>query len=125
FMIVCGAVLIMRRTNPEAKRPFRCPLVPVVPILGIALCLMLMMSLPVGNWVRLVGWLALGLVIYFLYGRRHSELGQGLKLGMSAHAAAAAAAGGAPPVEFTQGTPATPPTDVIPDRRGTQEKPGQ
>src|SRR5436305_8951851 len=57
FVIVCGAVLIMRRTNPEAERPFRCPFVPVVPILGIASCLLLMLSLPAANWARLFGWL--------------------------------------------------------------------
>jgi amino acid transporter len=74
FAIVCAAVLIMRRTDPTAHRPFRCPLVPVVPILGIACCLLLMLSLPKENWFRLVGWLALGLVIYFLYGRHHSTL---------------------------------------------------
>lgn len=74
FVIVCAAVLIMRRTDPNAERPFRCPLVPVVPILGIAMCLMLMMSLPVGNWLRLFVWLGLGLVIYFLYGMHHSTL---------------------------------------------------
>ena len=60
FVIVCGAVLIMRRTNPEANRPFRCPFVPVVPILGIAACLVLMLSLPAANWWRLFAWLGLG-----------------------------------------------------------------
>jgi amino acid transporter len=79
FVIVCGAVLIMRRTNPEAPRPFRCPLVPVVPILGIGACLLLMLSLPAANWLRLFGWLALGLCIYFLYGRHHSLLGKELR----------------------------------------------
>lgn len=79
FVVVCGAVLIMRRTNPDAERPFRCPLVPVVPILGIICCLVLMMSLPVGNWLRLIVWLALGLVIYFCYGMWHSTLGKELK----------------------------------------------
>ncbi len=74
FVIVCSAVLVMRRTNPNAERPFRAPLVPFVPIAGIAICLVLMFSLPVENWVRLIGWLALGLVIYFSYGRRHSIL---------------------------------------------------
>ena len=79
FVVVCAAVLVMRRINPEANRPFRCPLVPVIPILGIILCLMLMMSLPVGNWLRLFGWMGLGLLIYFLYGRHHSTLGHELK----------------------------------------------
>jgi APA family basic amino acid/polyamine antiporter len=74
FAIVCAAVLIMRRTNPDAERPFRCPLVPTVPILGILMCLMLMFSLPAANWIRLLAWLGIGLVIYFLYGRHHSVM---------------------------------------------------
>jgi APA family basic amino acid/polyamine antiporter len=85
FVIVCGAVLIMRRTNPEAARPFRCPFVPIVPILGIAACLLLMLSLPAANWYRLFAWLALGLCIYFSYGRRHSILGKELRGEISAH----------------------------------------
>lgn len=79
FVIVCGAVLIMRKINPEAHRPFRCPLVPVVPILGIAACLVLMLSLPAANWLRLIVWLGLGLVIYFCYGKHHSRLGIALR----------------------------------------------
>jgi APA family basic amino acid/polyamine antiporter len=74
FVIVCGAVLVMRRTNPDAKRPFRAPLVPFVPIAGIAICLLLMFSLPVENWWRLIIWLLIGFVIYFLYGRKHSVM---------------------------------------------------
>jgi APA family basic amino acid/polyamine antiporter len=72
FAIVCTAVLIMRRTNPDAERPFRCPFVPVVPVLGIAACLLLMLSLPAENWWRLIGWLAIGLVIYFSYSRKRA-----------------------------------------------------
>src|SRR5205085_2894142 len=63
-----------RKTNPDAKRPFRAPFVPLVPILGIATCLLLMFSLPVENWWRLIIWLGIGLVIYFLYGRKHSVM---------------------------------------------------
>ncbi|TWT44196.1 putative amino acid permease YhdG [Phycisphaerae bacterium RAS1] len=74
FVIVCAAILVMRRTDPDAKRPFRCPLVPVVPILGILCCLLLMFSLPAANWYRLFGWLALGLVIYFSYSRYNSVM---------------------------------------------------
>jgi APA family basic amino acid/polyamine antiporter len=74
FVIVCGAVLIMRRSHPDVPRPFRCPLVPIVPLLGIASCLLLMFSLPAENWLRLGIWLLIGLVIYFGYGRRHSVL---------------------------------------------------
>jgi APA family basic amino acid/polyamine antiporter len=77
FVIVCAAVLILRRTNPGAERPFRAPLVPAVPILGIAVCLLLMFSLPAENWLRLIVWLVIGLGIYFGYGRRHSLLSGG------------------------------------------------
>src|SRR2546423_8150005 len=74
FVIVCGAVIVMRKTNPNAKRPFRAPLVPLVPILGILTCLLLMFSLPYENWVRLIIWLVIGLAIYFLYRRRPSVM---------------------------------------------------
>ena len=74
FVIVCLAVLIMRRTNPQAERPFRAPFYPFVPLLGILSCLMLMFSLPVGNWYRLAVWMGIGFVIYFSYGYHHSEL---------------------------------------------------
>jgi APA family basic amino acid/polyamine antiporter len=74
FVIVCAAVLIMRRTHPEAARPFRVRWVPLVPILGIASCLLLMFSLPSENWLRLFVWLGIGLTIYFGYGRKHSHL---------------------------------------------------
>ena len=77
FVIVCIAVLVMRRTYPGAERPFRCPWVPLVPALGIFSCLLLMFSLPVANWWRLVGWLALGFLVYLLYGRHHSALKEG------------------------------------------------
>jgi APA family basic amino acid/polyamine antiporter len=76
FAIVCAAVLVMRRTNPDARRPFRVPFVPVTPVLGILSCLLLMFSLPGTNWLRLFAWLCLGLIIYFAYGRRHSALAQ-------------------------------------------------
>ncbi len=79
FVIVCGAVLIMRVTNPDQPRPFRCPLVPVVPILGILCCLLLMFSLPGTNWLRLGAWLIIGLCIYYFYGQHHSVLGKELR----------------------------------------------
>ena len=85
FAVVCTAVLIMRRTNPNAERPFRCPFVPVVPILGILMCLMLMFSLPWANWLRLIVWLLIGLVIYFTYSRRHSFMKKYLAHEISAH----------------------------------------
>jgi APA family basic amino acid/polyamine antiporter len=74
FVIVCAAVLIMRRINPELPRPFRCPLVPLIPLLGIAFCLLLMFSLPVDNWLRLIVWLLIGFAVYYFYGRHHSVL---------------------------------------------------
>jgi APA family basic amino acid/polyamine antiporter len=85
FIIVCAAVLIMRRTNPTAERPFRCPFVPVIPILGILSCLTLMLSLPVANWWRLFAWLGLGMIVYYFYGMNHSVLGKELKREISAH----------------------------------------
>ena len=72
FVIVCAAVLVMRRRHPEVPRPFKAPLFPFVPILGILSCLMLMFSLPAENWLRLAIWLGIGLVIYFMYSRKHS-----------------------------------------------------
>ncbi|MGE0406004.1 MAG: APC family permease, partial [Candidatus Korobacteraceae bacterium] len=76
FVIVCAAVMVMRKTNPDAQRPFRTPLVPFVPIAGILSCLLLMFSLPAENWLRLAIWLATGLVIYFAYSRHHSVVAQ-------------------------------------------------
>lgn len=87
FAVVCTSVLLMRRIAPNAKRSFRCPWVPLVPILGIASCLVLMFSLPAANWWRLVVWLAIGLCIYFGYSRHHS--------GLRARERGLAAAGGA------------------------------
>ena len=74
FVVVCLAVLIMRRTDPDAKRPFRAPFVPLVPILGILTCMLLMFSLPPENWLRLLIWLLIGFAIYFGYGKKHSLL---------------------------------------------------
>lgn len=74
FVIVCAAVLIMRKKYPHAPRPFRCPWVPFVPIMGVLTCLLLMFSLPSENWWRLGVWLAIGFVIYFGYGRKHSVM---------------------------------------------------
>lgn len=74
FVMVCAAVLIMRRTHPNAERPFRVPFYPIVPILGILTCGLLMFSLPAYNWIRLAVWLAIGLVIYFFYSRKHSHM---------------------------------------------------
>jgi APA family basic amino acid/polyamine antiporter len=87
FVIVCAAVLLMRKINPGAVRPFRCPLVPFVPLAGIGTCLLLMLSLPAANWWRLLAWLTLGLVIYALYGRYHSTLRHELEKEIATHGA--------------------------------------
>jgi len=75
FAIVCAGVLVLRYKEPDRPRPFRTPLVPLVPALGIFACLYLMLGLPKDTWARLFVWMAIGLVIYFLYGRRHSKVG--------------------------------------------------
>jgi APA family basic amino acid/polyamine antiporter len=74
FILVCGAVIYLRRSDSGASRPFRAPAVPIVPILGILFCLLLMAGLPLVTWGRLVVWLVIGLVIYVSYGRHHSKL---------------------------------------------------
>jgi APA family basic amino acid/polyamine antiporter len=73
FLIVCAAVLILRFRSPEIDRPFRAPALPVVAGLGILVNGGLMFSLGRDNWLRLVVWLALGMVIYFGYGRYHTR----------------------------------------------------
>ena len=77
FLLVCWAVIRLRRTDPRAERPFRVPAVPWVPGLGMLFCIALMAGLPPVTWLRLAVWLALGLVLYFTYGRHHSRLGTG------------------------------------------------
>ena len=72
FAIVCGAVLVLRWREPGRKRPFRVPWSPVVPSLGIASCVLLMLSLPWQTWIRLVLWWVLGLLIYFTYSRKRA-----------------------------------------------------
>jgi APA family basic amino acid/polyamine antiporter len=76
FAIVCGGVFVLRFTNPQAPRPFRTPLFWLVCPLGVFFCFWLMYGLPPDTWARLVVWMAIGLVIYFAYGRRHSVLQQ-------------------------------------------------
>ena len=74
FIIVCAGVIVLRYTRPDIARPFRTPLFPFLPGVGILLCSYLMKSLPYTAWERFAIWLAIGLVIYFLYSRRHSRL---------------------------------------------------
>lgn len=74
FILVCGGVLVLRRTHSEMPRPFKCPGCPTLPILGIIGCIILMLSLPVITWVRFVVWMGVGMVIYFSYGLRKPPL---------------------------------------------------
>ncbi|MBK7594151.1 MAG: amino acid permease [Gemmatimonadetes bacterium] len=74
FVIVCGGIWVLRVRRPELERPFRTPSVPLVPMLGIAVCGYMMYGLPIDTWIRLGVWMALGLLIYFGYGIRHSRL---------------------------------------------------
>jgi len=84
FVIVCAAVLVMRRTNPGLPRPFRTPLVPLVPILGMASNTLMMFYLGWENWLRLFVWLAVGLVIYFGYGHKRSTMAEHLAAELAA-----------------------------------------
>ncbi|MET9463675.1 amino acid permease [Streptomyces sp. NPDC006544] len=77
FVVVAFGVMILRRTRPDLHRSFRTPWVPVVPILSIAASVWLMLNLPAETWLRFVIWMAVGIVVYFLYGRKHSRLGRG------------------------------------------------
>lgn len=74
FTIVCIGILVLRKTRPDLKRPFKTPFVPFVPLLGAAVCIIQMGSLPMVTWNRLLGWIAIGLVIYFVYGIKNSTL---------------------------------------------------
>lgn len=74
FVLVCAGIIILRYKDPDRPRPFKCPFVPVIPILGIISCLFLMIKLPLLTWMRFLYWLIIGLFIYFLYGARNSRL---------------------------------------------------
>jgi APA family basic amino acid/polyamine antiporter len=74
FVLVALGVLVLRRTRPDLRRAFRCPGVPVVPVLAALASVYLMLNLPGITWVRFMLWMAIGLVVYFLYGARHSRL---------------------------------------------------
>lgn len=74
FVLVCGGVIILRQTKPDLKRPFRTPFSPLIPLLGIAFCVYLMLSLPAETWWRFWMWMAIGVVVYFSYSRSHSAL---------------------------------------------------
>jgi APA family basic amino acid/polyamine antiporter len=74
FGLVCIGIIVLRAKRPDAPRAFRTPLVPLVPLLGAGSCVVLMFSLPLAAWIRLGGWLVIGFLIYYAYGRRHSKL---------------------------------------------------
>ena len=76
FIVVSAGVLVLRYKQPERVRHFKTPLVPLVPLLSIACCLLLMMGLPLLTWIRFVIWLVIGLAVYYLFGRKHSTLNQ-------------------------------------------------
>lgn len=76
FALVCAGVLVLRRTQPDLPRPFRTPWVPLVPVLGILVCIAQMFALPAITWFNLTIWLALGFGVYFGYSRKHSKLAQ-------------------------------------------------
>src|SRR3989440_1544280 len=80
FVIVCAGVWIIRRRRPDLARPFRTPLVPLVPILGIVISLAMMLSLTGVTWIRLAVWLMIGMVIYFSYSRHHSRVQRGVEM---------------------------------------------
>lgn len=79
FTLVCIGILVLRKTEPNIERPFKTPLVPFVPIMGIIVCVVMMLSLPGESWERLAIWLLIGVVIYMFYGRKHSKLNNSTK----------------------------------------------
>jgi basic amino acid/polyamine antiporter, APA family len=74
FVIVCIAVMVLRRKDPDRARPFRTPFVPLIPILGILFNGYMMVELGAANWYRLIGWLIVGLFVYFFYSKNHSKV---------------------------------------------------
>lgn len=77
FILVCIGVWVMRKKMPELPRAFRTPMVPLIPILGIVVCLFMMVFLPMDTWIRLLVWMLIGMDIYLVYGAKHSHLGNG------------------------------------------------
>jgi APA family basic amino acid/polyamine antiporter len=74
FVLVCIGVIVLRKTRPDLPRAFRTPLVPLVPLLGIGVCIFMMVFLPMDTWIRLIVWMALGFVVYFVYSAKNSKL---------------------------------------------------
>ncbi|ERJ60491.1 amino acid permease [Sphingobacterium paucimobilis] len=81
FTLVCIGVIVMRKRSPDIERPFKTPLVPLIPILGIIVCVLMMASLPLESWERLGIWMLIGVAVYFLYGKRHSVLRKEIESG--------------------------------------------
>jgi APA family basic amino acid/polyamine antiporter len=73
-VVVCAGILVMRKQQPDAPRPFKTPFVPVVPILGILVCGFMISALDITTLTVALVWMAVGLVIYFLYSKNHSKL---------------------------------------------------
>lgn len=73
FSLVCLGIIILRKKEPGLERPFKTPFVPVVPILGVVICVTMMAGLPIESWERLAIWMGLGVIIYFAYSRKHSH----------------------------------------------------
>jgi APA family basic amino acid/polyamine antiporter len=76
FVIVCAGIMVLRKKRPDLHRPFRAPWVPFTPIMGILVAFAMMAALPLDTWLRLIIWLAIGMVIYYTYGRHHSKVQQ-------------------------------------------------
>ncbi|MEO6882505.1 MAG: amino acid permease [Bacteroidia bacterium] len=74
FVIVCAGIIVLRKTRPNIHRPFKTPFVPLFPILGIIICSAQMIALPSETWWRLIIWMAIGIIIYFSYGIKHSKV---------------------------------------------------
>ncbi len=89
FVLVAIGVIVLRRTRPDLERAFRCPAVPLVPILAVLASIYLMLNLPAATWVRFLVWMAIGIVVYLVYGARHSRLVTDPNYSREADAAAA------------------------------------
>jgi APA family basic amino acid/polyamine antiporter len=85
FVLVCVGIMVLRNTNPEIKRPFKTPMVPLVPILGILVCTFMIISLDHTTQIVALFWMIIGLVIYFTYGFKHSKIQHDHKHGASSH----------------------------------------
>jgi len=100
FIVVSIGVVVLRRTRPDLQRSFRCPAVPLVPVLAVLASLWLMLNLPAATWERFFLWMAVGLVVYLAYGRSHSRLQRG-----EIEAATAPTAGSDRPTPHAEGSP--------------------